>query len=91
MSARPKCTSEQHTRLQAVPADLTERLSTADTVFRDRLGGVVVNVFANGPKGCGFEPGQGDGITRAIKIRSTPSSRMGCKAGRSHIVRLYGM
>jgi hypothetical protein len=40
---------------------------------RSRLGGVVVSVLANGRKGCGFEPGQGDGFFRAIKIRSTPS------------------
>jgi hypothetical protein len=56
-----------------------------------RLGGVVVNVSATGPKGCVFEPGQGDGFLRAIKIRSTPSSRMGSKAGRSNVVRFYGM
>jgi hypothetical protein len=37
-----------------------------------RLGGVVVSVFATGPKGRGFKPGQGDGIFKAIKIRSTP-------------------
>jgi hypothetical protein len=56
-----------------------------------RIGGVVVSVLATGLKDCGFEPGQGDGFLRAIKIRSTPSSRMGSKAGRSHVVRLYGM
>jgi hypothetical protein len=28
---------------------------------------------------------------RAIKIRSIPSSRMGSKAGRSHVVRFYNM
>jgi hypothetical protein len=33
----------------------------------------VVSVLATGPKGCGFEPSQGDGFLRAIKIRSTPS------------------
>jgi hypothetical protein len=33
----------------------------------------VVSVLANGHKGCGFEPGEGDGLLRAIKIRSTPS------------------
>jgi hypothetical protein len=33
----------------------------------------MVSVLATGPKGCGFEPGQGDGLLRAIKIRSTPS------------------
>jgi hypothetical protein len=54
------------------------------------LGGIVVSVLATGPKGCGFEPGQGDGFLRTIKIRSTPSSRMGSKAGRSHVVRFYG-
>jgi hypothetical protein len=37
------------------------------------------------------KPGQGDGFLRTIKIRSTPSSRMGSKAGRSHVVRFYGM
>jgi hypothetical protein len=34
---------------------------------------------------------QGDGFLRAIKIPSTPSSRMGSKVGRSHVVRFYGM
>jgi hypothetical protein len=38
-----------------------------------RLGGVVGSVLATVPKGCGFEPGQGDGLLSAIKIRSTPS------------------
>jgi hypothetical protein len=56
-----------------------------------RLGGVVVSVLATGPKGRGFEPGQGDSFLRAIKIRSTPFPRMGHKAGRSHVVRFYGM
>jgi hypothetical protein len=37
-----------------------------------RFGGVVVSVLAAGPIGRGFEPGQGDGFVRAIKIRSTP-------------------
>jgi hypothetical protein len=35
----------------------------------------VVSVLATGPKVCGFEPGQGDGFLRAIRIRSTPSFR----------------
>jgi hypothetical protein len=56
-----------------------------------RFGGVVFSVLASGPKGCGFEPGQGDGFLRAIQIRSTLSSRMGSKAGWSHVVRFYGM
>jgi hypothetical protein len=38
-----------------------------------RLVGVVVSVLATGPKGRGFEPGQGVGFLRAIKIRSTSS------------------
>jgi hypothetical protein len=28
---------------------------------------------------------------KKIKIRSTPSSRMGSDAGRSHVVRFYGL
>jgi hypothetical protein len=43
---------------------------------RSRLGGVVVSVLATGPKGHGFEPDQGDGFLRAIKILW-----MGSKAG----------
>jgi hypothetical protein len=58
-------------------------------IFSSR--GVAVSVLGTAPKGCGFEPGQGDGFLRVIKIRSTPSSRMGSKAGRSHVVRFYGM
>jgi hypothetical protein len=46
-----------------------------------RLDGVVVSVLATGPKGCEIELGQGDGFLRVIKIRSTPSFRMGSKAG----------
>jgi hypothetical protein len=46
-----------------------------------RLGGVVVSVLSTVPKARGFEAGQGDGFLRAMKIRSTPSSRMGSKAG----------
>jgi hypothetical protein len=38
-----------------------------------RLCGIVVSVPATEPKGRGFNPGQGDGFLRAIKIRSTPS------------------
>jgi hypothetical protein len=33
----------------------------------------VFSVLATGPYGCGFEPGQGDGFLRAIKISSTHS------------------
>jgi hypothetical protein len=35
-----------------------------------RLGGVVVSVLATGPKGCGFEPGQGDGKSHILFICS---------------------
>jgi hypothetical protein len=55
------------------------------------LYGAVVNVLDTGPKGCAFEAGQGDGFLRAIQILCTPSSRMGSKAGRSHVVRICGM
>jgi hypothetical protein len=33
----------------------------------------VISVPDTGPNGRGFEPSQGDGSFRAIKIRSTPS------------------
>jgi hypothetical protein len=52
-----------------------------------RLGGVVVSVLATGPKGCGFKTQTRRWIFKGVKIRSTPSSRMGSKAGRSHVVR----
>jgi hypothetical protein len=52
------------------------------------LGGVVVSVLATGTKRL---QGQGDGFLRAIKIRSTPSSQMGSKARRSHVIKFYGM
>jgi hypothetical protein len=55
------------------------------------FGGVVVSVLATGPKGCGSEPGQGDGFLRAIQVCSTHSSQMGSKAGRSHVIRFYNM
>jgi hypothetical protein len=42
-------------------------------MVQGRLGGVLVSVAATCPKVRGFKPGQGDGILRAIKIRSTPS------------------
>jgi hypothetical protein len=51
----------------------------------------MVSVLATGPKDCGFEPGEGDGFLRVIKICSIPSSRMGSKARRSHVVKFYGM
>jgi hypothetical protein len=38
-----------------------------------RLGGVVVSVLVIRPKIRGFKPGQGDGFSTTIKIRSTPS------------------
>jgi hypothetical protein len=37
----------------------------------------VVSVLATGSKGRGFEPDQGDGFLRTIKIRCTPS--FGCE------------
>jgi hypothetical protein len=36
-------------------------------------GGVEVSVLVTEPKGRVFEPSQGDGFLKAIKIRSTPS------------------
>jgi hypothetical protein len=57
------------------------KIRTEDCMYVCRYGGVFVSVLATGPKGRGFEPGRGDVLLRAIKIRSTPSSRMGSKAG----------
>jgi hypothetical protein len=37
-----------------------------------RIGGAVASVLATGPIGRGFEPGQGNGYLRAIKIGRTP-------------------
>jgi hypothetical protein len=45
------------------------------------LGGVVVSVLATGTKGCGFVLGQGAGFLKGDKNRSSPSFRMGNKAG----------
>jgi hypothetical protein len=33
----------------------------------------MVSVLATGPKGRGFEPSEGDGFLRAIKVSSIPS------------------
>jgi hypothetical protein len=49
--------------------------------LRGRLGSVVVTMLATGAKVRWFRPGQDHVFLRAIKIRSTPSSRMGSKAG----------
>jgi hypothetical protein len=73
---------EERIKSDAVVAYLNP-LKSSDS----RLGGVVVSVLATGPNG----PGEGDGFLRAVKIRSTPSSRMGSKVGRPHVVRFYGM
>jgi hypothetical protein len=70
---------------------ITDGVRPLSSVQCSRLGGVVVGMLATRPKGCGLESGQGDGFLRATKIRSTPSSRMGSKAERSHVVRFYGM
>jgi hypothetical protein len=43
------------------------------TYCASRLGGVMVSVLATKPKCHGFEPGEGEGVLRAIKIHSTPS------------------
>jgi hypothetical protein len=52
-----------------------------DKIQLSRLGSEVVSMLITEPQGRGFEPGQGDEILRAIKIRSTPSSQMGSKGG----------
>jgi hypothetical protein len=47
--------------------------SLVTVLFLRRLGDVVVSVLATVTKVCGFEPGQGNGYLRAIKIFSTLS------------------
>jgi hypothetical protein len=39
---------------------LADKAVTFSIPKGSRLGGVVVSVLATGPKGCGFEPGQGN-------------------------------
>jgi hypothetical protein len=46
-------------------------------------------VLTTGPKGYELEPGQDDGILRAMKIRSTLS--FGWEAKPEFLVRFYGM
>jgi hypothetical protein len=48
-------------------------------------------VLATGPKGRGFEPGQGDGFLRAIKVCSTYYFGWEVKPEIPHVVRFYGM
>jgi hypothetical protein len=54
-----------------------KKTATGDGVFRyiheSSLCGIMISVLATGPKGRGLEPGRGDVLLRAIKIRSTPS------------------
>jgi hypothetical protein len=47
--------------------------------------------FPLDPKVAGSNPAKAVDFLRKIKIRSTPSSRMGSNAGRSYVVRFYGM
>jgi hypothetical protein len=84
-SAFLKGVNLQVLRLQLSVVDLLRSLKKKGS----RLGCVVVSVLAT--KVAGSKTGQGDEFLRAIKIRSTPSSRIGSKAGRSHVVRFYGM
>jgi hypothetical protein len=57
------------------------KLTLTALLLQSRLGGVVVSVLVTGPKGCGFDPSQGDKFLRVIKIHSTPSFRKEGKAG----------
>jgi hypothetical protein len=50
----------------------------------------VVNVLAFRPRVAGSNLARGDGILRAIKIRSTPSFEWEVKP-EVHVVRFYGM
>jgi hypothetical protein len=66
----------------ALPLQLSTNIGQPITNMTNiRLGDVLVSVLAKGPTCGGFEHGQGDGLLRAMKIRSTPSSTMGSKDG----------
>jgi hypothetical protein len=58
---------------QSEEEDAGHKIWTLQVSERSRLGGVVVSVLATGPKRREFEPCQGDGFLRTIKIRSTAS------------------
>jgi hypothetical protein len=58
--------------------------------FCSHLGGVVVSVRLD-PTVAGSNLAKAMDFLRAIKICSMPSSWMGSKAGRSHVVGFYGM
>jgi hypothetical protein len=64
-----------HMSAQWEGADLTHHSSRLGCV------GLMLSMLATGPKVRGFKPCQGDGFLKAIKIHSTPSSRMGTKVG----------
>jgi hypothetical protein len=49
-------------------------------IFLRHLGGVVVSVLANGPKGCRFKPDQGKGFLGQKNPQHT-FLQMGSKAG----------
>jgi hypothetical protein len=49
------------------------------------LGGVVVSVLATRPKGFGFEPGQGDGFSRTIKIQWKVKPEVPCRKILQHV------
>jgi hypothetical protein len=53
------------------------------------LGGVMVRILALRAKVRGFEPGQGDGFFKALKISCTPS--LGSKSDGPHVTRFYAM
>jgi hypothetical protein len=73
MNGKEPCMHKLHFRLETVTWRLQGNQKCQVHVSKYRLGGVVVSVLVTGPKVCGFEPGQGDGFLRAIKIRITPS------------------
>jgi hypothetical protein len=53
----------------------------SEYAYTSRLPAVVVSMLATDPKVCGFEPVEGDGFLRAIKIRSTLSFEWEVKPG----------
>jgi hypothetical protein len=77
--------------IQSALFHVTDAKAKSTNLTSRHLGGVVVSLLVTGPKGRAFEPSQGGGFLWEIKIRSTPSCRIGSKAGRSHVLRFNGM
>jgi hypothetical protein len=48
--------------MSVISVSVSSTLPKVRIIYESVLGGVVVSVLATGTKGCGFEPGHGDGF-----------------------------